>query len=249
MAFMTTEISGTGTLTFRAKCAKSSSAGSAVTFDVYEEKDSQTEFYKKIDDTGDEWMICSYFKGNASNRHVIWRFSGWSDDDKSWVDQVHWYPGKSVTVQGNNIDSSVSAEVMEAILQNWDAILGENSTSISTVVATGPAVTNAVALLNGGYRPEVDTSVVPPTLTFNEVVVLDVSISEFSVTNLPFATLKATISPHGTPPDVGVWGAPTLTSGWSQVESEGDFSKFAAEGIVSFEFDVSTNRFFKVITK
>ena len=151
-------------------------------------------------------------------------------------------------MESNKLTDEEKNVVKEAILQRWDTLLGENAASISSVVAQGPAVTNAVALLKGGVLPDVEPSGSSATLTFNEGI-LDVLISEFSVTNLPSATLKATLSPHGSRPNVGVWGAPTLTSDWSQIESEGDFSKFAAEGIVSFEFNVSTNRFFKVIAK
>ena len=150
----------------------------------------------------------------------------------------------------NNIDSTNRAEVTEAILSNWDAILGENAASVSTVVATGPAVTNAVALLAAGFLPAVETSGSSATLTFTEHGPdLAIRISAFAVTNLPTASLEASISPHDTQPTVGLWGAPTLTSGWSQVESEGDFSRFVDEGIVAFEFNVSTNRFFKIIAQ
>ena len=149
-------------------------------------------------------------------------------------------------VQGNTIDATGKAEVTEAILSRWDAIFGDDAASVTAVVAKGRAITNAVALLDAGFLPEIDMSVSPVTLTFTE---MNVSISEFSVTNLPTATLKVAISPHDAQPAVGVWAAPTLTSGWSQVESEGDFSRFAADGIVAFEFDVSTNRFFKIMAK
>ena len=171
-----------------------------------------------------------------------------NENDKCWVDQVHWYPGRSVTVEGDNIDPTNRAEVTEAILSRWDAIFGDDAASVSNVVATGQAVTNAVSLLEGGFLPDVDTSVSPAVLTFTDKN-MNVLISEFSATNLPAATLKATISPHDAQPVVSLWGAPTLTSGWSQVESEGDFSRFVAEGIVAFEFNVGTNRFFKIIAR
>ena len=160
---------------------------------------------------------------------------------------MHWYPGRFVTVDANGITCDETNAIKSAILEHWDSILGENASSIPTVVATGPAVTNAVGLLNNGYRPELDLTASPPTLTFDNRQTI--RISDFVVTNLPTAILEATILPHDTQPEVNLWGAPTLTSGWSPIESEGDFSKFAAEGIVSFEFDVSTNRFFKVIAQ
>ena len=245
---MTTMVEGIGTLTFRVRSIRTHSDVDVFAYVLLEE-DGHDPGRTYVNNTSGEWIPFAYSKTDLAPRSFEWRYAGWYDDDQYWVDQVHWYPGKRVTVQGDNIDSSVEAEATEAILQNWDSILGASASSVSNVVAKGPAVTNAVALLNSGYRPEVDTSVVPPTLTFNEAVLLDISISEFSVANLPTATLKAIISPHGTPPDVGVWGAPTLTSDWSRVITTDDFSAFAAEGIVSFEFDVSTNRFFKVITK
>ena len=246
IAIMTTAVEGTGTLTFQAKGIKRTSYATEL-LSFYCDENAPLI---KLDDTGDRWVSCAYCKTDLAPTTLKWWYVGRSDADACWVDRVHWYPGKRVTVQEDHIDSSVEAEITEAILQNWDAILGENATSVSNVVAKGPAVTNAVALLNSGYRPEIDTSAVPPTLTFNEVVVLDVSISEFSLANLPTATLKVLISPHSALPEVGLWGAPTLTSDWSQViTTVNDSSAFLDEGIVSFEFDVSTNRFFKVITK
>ena len=251
VALMTTVLPEAGTLTFRVKCAKSALSSTVTVFDFYDGTTSSgTDFYVKIDDTDGEWVLCSYVKENSAAKSVTWRFSGWSDDDSGWVDQVHWYPGRSVEVPGNNIDSTNRAEVSEAILSNWDAILGENAASVSTVVATGPAVTNAVALLAAGFLPAVETAGSSATLTFTEHDLdLAIRISAFAVTDLPTASLEASISPHDTQPTVGLWGAPTLTSGWSQVESEGDFSRFVDEGIVAFEFNVSTNRFFKIIAQ
>ncbi len=235
MSKMTAEAAGVGTVTFWAKTV----SPGVLLFNEKPQGGISTD---------GEWKFYSFELGDAES--FLWRGTMYDDDSAvCWVDQIHWYPNRFVTVENNKLTDEEKNVIKEAILQSWDVILGASAESVSTVIATGPAVTNAVALLNGGYRPEVDTSVSPPTLTFNEVIVLDVSISEFSVTNLPIATLKATLSPHNTPPAVRVWGAPTLTSGWSQIESEGDFSKFAAEGIVSFEFDVSTNRFFKVIAQ
>jgi hypothetical protein len=45
---------------------------------------------------------------------------------------------------------------------------------------------------------------------------------------------------------LGVWGAPTLTSEWSKVESTCDLSSYLTDGTAVFGFDAGTNRFFKV---
>ena len=246
-AFMTTTLNGVGTLTLRVKVATPS--GSPLFMGLGGSAQQGGYAWKQyVADTADGWMLYSVSKNGGEPETFTWTYSGYGDDYEVWVDQVHWYPGRRVTVQGNNIDPTNRAEVTEAILSHWDAIFGDDAASVSNVVATGQAVTNAASLLNGGVMPDVDTSVSPAILTFTEKS-MNVLISEFSVTNLPAATLKATISPHDTQPTVGLWGAPTLTSGWSQVESEGDFSRFVDEGIVAFEFNVSTNRFFKIIAQ
>jgi hypothetical protein len=43
-----------------------------------------------------------------------------------------------------------------------------------------------------------------------------------------------------------VWGAQTLTSEWSKVESTCDLSSYLTDGTAVFGFDAGTNRFFKV---
>ena len=246
VSLMSTTVNGPGTLTFQYKMELTNPERTPF---VLKGPDGDATLENDLN-----WHLYTYTISAVGSVAVSWQFTNYKDQDggdfTGWVDQVHWYPGKSVTVPGNNIDSTNRAEVTEAILSNWDAILGENATSVSTVVATGPAVTNAAALLAAGFLPAVETAGSSATLTFTEHGPdLAIRISAFAVTNLPTATLKASISPHDTQPTVGLWGAPTLTSGWSQVESEGDFSRFVDEGIVAFEFNVSTNRFFKIIAQ
>ena len=258
LSYMTASVAGPGTITFRTKLKASNEDGTTYDDPILTfPKNNTSGETLSLKQTGEEWKEIVFEVTEAGATVLEWTFSNFKGvpvgetvvvDCRGWVDQVHWYPNRFVAVNSTKLTAEEKNVLKEEILQRWDAILGANATSVSTVAATGPAVTNAVALLKGGALPVVDSSVSPATLTFNEMA-LEVSITEFSVTNLPSVTLKAIISPHGTPPAVGVWGAPTLTSDWSQVETSGDSSAFAAEGIVSFEFDVSTNRFFKVIAK
>ena len=247
-SLMKARIEGPGTLSFGVKTIILDGGW----FGLYPgDNDYEPPFVIQHVNTDGAWKRYVYEVKGSDDSTYTWLFYSYGtggEKDQCWLDQIHWYPNRFVTVESNKLTDDEKNAIKESILQNWDAILGANATSVSTVTATGPAVTNAVTLLEGGTLPGVEVSGASATLTFNEAV-LDVLISEFSVTNLPSATLKAILSPHGTPPDVGVWGATTLTSDWSRVITTDDFSAFAAEGIVSFEFDVSTNRFFKVIAK
>ena len=90
------------------------------------------------------------------------------DDDSAvcWVDQIHWYPNRFVSVESNKLTDEEKNVIREAVLQNWDAILGVDGTSVSHVVAAGADVTNAVALIAGGIMPGVDIEDATATLTF-----------------------------------------------------------------------------------
>jgi hypothetical protein len=115
-------------------------------------------------------------------------------------------------------------------------------------------VTNALSILNLGYKPEytINGSSVA-NLTFTNAPVL--AVNAFEVEDPAAASLGASVTntswglpdySNGVDKALAVWGAPTLTSDWSRVEAECDLSRYVSEGIALFDFDVGTNRFFKV---
>ena len=242
VARMTATLPGTGTLTFKARCQKINAAPNSG--DIFSVQIDSTSLVAVKEST--DWVSYSYSSTSSSSKLLKWVYAGYENDDKCWIDQVHWYPGRFVTVDSNKVTDDEKNAIMDAVLSRWDSILGVSASSISRVVATGPAVTNAVALLQRGVLPDVDASASPVTLTFTEKD-LAFSISEFVMTNLPTAYLEVTVtSSSDNAPNLGIWGAPTLTSAWSRVEATGNSSRYAEESVISFEFDVTTNRFFKV---
>ena len=81
------------------------------------------------------------------------------------------------------------------------------------------------------------------------------SVNAFDVGNSGGASLGVSVtntswglpdSSEGVAHSLGVWGSPTLTSDWTRVDAECDFSRYVSEGVALFDFDVGTNRFFKV---
>jgi len=264
---MTTLIEGTGTLTFRVKILTASDDNKEFNFyvgDGYNNTVSGiTELYYNKELNGD-WILCVFSKTEPAQQKFMWNFVGKSDGDKVYVDQVRWYPDRLVSVNTSGSSWIVSGHevngITESVLSHWDEILPSgiteaqiDATKSDGAEALNSSVTNALAILNLGYAPEytVDGSIA--TLTFTDAPVLAINAFEIvdsaaaflgaSVTNTALALPKWS---EGVDRSLGVWSAPTLTSDWSRVEAGCDFSRYVSDGIALFNFDVGTNRFFKV---
>ena len=177
---------------------------------------------------------------------------------------MRWYPDRLVSVDTNGpsgtswIKSGKEINgITESVLSNWDEILpsGITKVQIDATKAGCPdsSVTNAVSLLNLGYKPEYTVDGLTAKLTFTTAPAL--AVNAFEVEDSTVASLGASVTntswglpdySNGVDKALAVWGAPTLTSSWSRVEAECDLSRYVSEGIALFNFDAGTNRFFKV---
>jgi hypothetical protein len=152
--------------------------------------------------------------------------------------------------------------IAELVLAHWDDIL-PSDVQLAHVNARGDitndteylnsSVTNALTLLNLGYAPECSVNGTEATLTFTNAPSLN--IAAFDASLLPKTGLEVSVTntawglpdwSNGVEYVLGVWGAPSLTSTWSKVDSSCDLSRYLTEGVAVFDFDVGTNRFFKV---
>ena len=150
-AYMTTTLSGAGTLMFRAKIAQPTVGEFLV--DVYAGNDSGSEgTHVKI---GDEakgiWTTYSYSRTETSATNLTWEYKG-ELNNECWIDQVHWYPGHTVDVQDPSFldlpeNRNEENEVIESILQNWNVLLGASAVSVSRITAWGKSITNAVKVI------------------------------------------------------------------------------------------------------
>jgi hypothetical protein len=149
--------------------------------------------------------------------------------------------------------------IIELVLSHWDEILPSSITEVkidstkNELMISNSSVTNAVSILNLGYKPEYTTNGVTAKLTFTDAPVF--AVNAFEVEGSTVATLGASVTntswglpdySNGVDKVLTVWGAPTLTSDWSRDEAECDLSRYVSEGIALFNFDAGTNRFFKV---
>lgn len=264
---MTTLIEGTGTLTFRVKILTASDDNKEFNFyvgDGYNNTVSGiTELYYNKELNGD-WILCVFSKTEPAQQKFMWNFVGKSDGDKVYVDQVRWYPDRLVSVNTSGSSWIVSGHevngITESLLSHWDEILPSgiteahiDATKSDGAEALNSSVTNALAILNLGYAPEYTDDGSIATLTFADAPVL--AINAFEIVDSAAAFLDASVTntalalpkwSEGVDRSLGVWGAPTLTSDWSRVEAGCDFSRYVSDGIALFNFDVGTNRFFKV---
>ena len=264
---MTTLIEGTGTLTFRVKILTASDDNTEFNFYVGDGyKDTvpgiTALYYNK--ELNDDWILCAFSKTEPSQQKFMWNFVGKSDEDRVYVDQVRWYPNRLVSVDTSGSSWIVSGHevngITESVLSHWDEILPPGITE-AQIDATKPdgtetsnsSVTNALAILNLGYAPEYAVNGATAKLTFADAPVL--AINAFEVEDSADASLGVSVTntvlalpdwSEGVERSLGVWGAPTLTSDWTRVEAGCDLSRYVSEGIALFDFDVGTNRFFKV---
>ena len=264
---MTTLIEGTGTLTFRVKILTASDDNKEFNFyvgDGYNNTVSRiTELYYNKELNGD-WILCVFSKTEPAQQKFMWNFVGKSDGDKVYVDQVRWYPDRLVSVDTSGSSWIVSGHevngITESVLSHWDEILpsGITEAQIDATKSDGTetsnsSVTNALSILNLGYAPEYTVDGSTATLTFSDAPVLAINAFEVEDSTVAFLGASVTNTSWGLPDwsegveqMLGVWGAPTLTSDWTRVDADCDFSRYVSEGVALFDFDVGTNRFFKV---
>ena len=183
MSKMTAEAAGVGTVTF---WTKTISPGVL----LFNEKPQGGI------STDGEWKFYSFELGEAES--FLWRGTLYNDDSAvCWVDQIHWYPNRFVAVDHNKLTDEEKNVIKEAVLQNWDAILGANGTSVSHVVATGADVTNAVALIAGSINPDIAIDGTTATLTFRndgEVRKTPVEVPSIESVSYTGEQLTATVS-------------------------------------------------------
>ena len=74
----------------------------------------------------------------------------------------------------------------------------------------------------------------------------EIVITRFDVTSPPRVHIEATASPIVPEARFGVWGSSSQASGWSRIECDADLSRYQADGVVMFDFDIGANKFFKV---
>ncbi len=264
---MTALIEGTGTLTFRLKILTASTDNSEFNLHIGDilsaaiPEIKAVYYYKELND---DWLLCSFRKTDPLLQKFIWNYSGKSDEDRVYVDQVRWYPNRLVSVDTSGeswVESGHEANgIAESLLTRWDDIFPDGITEVH-IDATKPTgaeslnspVTNALSILNFGYKPEYTVNGSTANLTFTDAPVL--AINAFEVEDSVAASLGASVTntswglpdySNGVDKALAVWGAPTLTSDWSRVDAECDLSRYVSEGIALFDFDVGTNRFFKV---
>ena len=264
---MTTLIEGTGTLMFRVKILTASADNKEFNFyvgDGYNNTVSGiTALYYDKELDGD-WILCTFSKTEPSQQKFMWNFVGKSDGDMVYVDQIRWYPDRLVSVDTSGeswVESGHEVNgIAESLLTRWDDIFPDVITEVH-IDATKPTgaeslnspVTNALSILNLGYSPEYAVDGSTAKLTFTDAPVL--SVNAFDVGNSGDASLGVSVtntswglpdSSEGVVHSLGVWGSPTLTSDWTRVDAECDLSRYVSEGVALFDFDVGTNRFFKV---
>ena len=274
-ARMTAEIKGTGTLTFRLRISTANEKIDNV-FGFYKGSNVDTEAEKDYENGpfNGEWILCTVNKSVADLALYTWYFKGKSAEDEVYIDQVRWYPGKSVTVNNAEhnwfgTDDVTARAIKDLVLLNWNGILGSDASSVESMVidavqlkkvndedvTVNSSVTNAIALLRLGYAPvySLNSDGTEGTLSFTNAPT--VAINAFDVATPSAAGLGVSITntswglpswSEGVDQMLGVWGAPTLTSDWTRVDAECDLSRYVSEGVALFDFDVGTNRFFKV---
>jgi uncharacterized repeat protein (TIGR02543 family) len=270
-AELSVAIEGAGTLSFRLKCKSSDTIDKVFKFidgrindDI---KDDDVVNVYKSEKANGEWLHCMFNKREVENITYKWAyFNGKSEDDYIYIDQVHWYPDKQVIVDkdandNNNwkISNPEINNIKESVLLNWDDIFLEDANEVSAVRIkvgksdTDSSVTNGLALLNLGYAPKYSVNGKEATLTFTNAPSLN--IAAFAASLLPTTGLEVSVTntawglpdwSDGVEYMLGVWGASSLTSTWSKVDSSCDLSRYLTEGVAVFDFDVGTNRFFKV---
>ncbi len=265
---MTTLIEGTGTLMFRVKILTASADNKEFNFYVVGDGYTNTVpeitalYYNK--ELDGDWILCVFSKTEPSQQKFMWQFVGNTYEDRVYVDQVRWYPNRLVSVDTSGeswVESGHEVNgIAESLLTRWDDIFPDGITEVQ-IDATKPTgaeslnspVTNALSILNLGYSPEYTVNGSTAKLTFTDAPVL--AVNTFEVKDPAAASLGASVTntswglpdySNGVDKALAVWGAPTLTSEWTRVDAECDISRYVSEGIALFDFDVGTNRFFKV---
>ena len=166
ISYMTASVIGSGTITFRTKLEafyedETIYENPILTFPKNAEGESTR---LSLAQTGGEWKEIVFEVSGSGATVLEWTFTNLKGQGSGenpvgecngWVDQVHWYPNRFVAVDSNKLTDEEKNVIKEAILQRWDAILGENASIVTHATATGSFITNAVELLEDGSVPKI----------------------------------------------------------------------------------------------
>jgi hypothetical protein len=252
---MSVKLPGPGTVTFLVNAAFVSEVGSM----QFTKKD-ELVWSDRIEIKGNSGGWVQYAHTVDAELDVEWRAT-LADGDRCWVDNIRWYPSKSVSVKDGTqaeIPGEDANVIKSEVLAHWHEIFADASETYSSAVfsVAKDDVGRAAAALKLGFCP----TVVPDA---NGSALLmcpwypKISISDFSAANPSATTVGVNVSCYGALP---VWadsaarslkllGAPQLTSEWTRVDAALDTAKYLSSGEAVFSFDALTNRFFKVIAE
>ena len=188
MARMTGRVDRAGTLTFRVKATK---ASSSTVFSFFE---GEWINAINVDDTGGDWVLRTCY---INDPLVTWRYTGKGANDQYWVDQVHWYPGRSVTVDDRFATEAEKAEAQEAILRHWDDLLAADAATVTNVLARGNSVTNVAEILRLGVSPTtLEVNGTTATVQFVDVELpKDIALAHVTVDGLETVYTGSAIEP------------------------------------------------------
>jgi hypothetical protein len=252
---MTAKLPTSGTITFLVK-AISASGSSVVTF---LEKGNYNNRFVTIEGATDGWVQCVC--DVDAELEVEWRAMFDCEDEKAWIDNIRWYPAKSVSVKDGTqaeIPGEDANVIKSEVLAHWHEIFADASETYSSAVFSiaKDDVGRAAAALKLGFCP-----VVIPGAVGNALLMCpwypEISISAFSATDPAVTLVGVDVSCGNAMPawadsaarSLRLLGAPLLTSEWTRVDAALDTAKYLSSGEAVFSFDALTNRFFKVIAE
>lgn len=223
------------------------------------EKNNYNKRFVTIVGATDGWVqcVCSI----DAELEVEWRALFDYEDEKVWVDNIRWYPSKSVSVKTQPEIPGDGVNVIKSeVLAHWYEIFADASDTYSGAVfsVAKDDVGRAAAALKLGFIPTVSRNPADDgsaLLTYG--LYPEISISDFSAANPSAATVGVNVSCYGALPawtdsvarSFRLLGVPQLTSEWTRVDAALDTAKYLSSGEAVFSFDALTNRFFKVIAE
>ena len=264
-AHLSTTIDGPGTITFMVKVGSTSGKIDNFTFRLLGGQiDAEQIIEGKT--TNGEWLLFTFYIDTPGVYQWMFVKKTNRDDDYVYIDQVHWYPGKKVDFVPESLQSWEESQVNRhmirtTVLGRWNEILEGSSDKVLTIKIdmafiqnmANASVTNALPLLNLGFAPSYAIAGAVATLSFTDAPEIAISgIDTWALPDIGMSVCVTNVSlglpkwSDGVERSLVVWGAPTLTSGWSRVESSCDLSSYLTDGTAVFGFDAGTNRFFKV---
>jgi hypothetical protein len=252
---MSVKLPGPGTVTFLVNAAFVSEVGSM----QFTKKD-ELVWSDRIEIKGNSGGWVQYAHTVDAELDVEWRAT-LADGDRCWVDNIRWYPSKSVSVKDGTqaeIPGEDANVIKSEVLAHWHEIFADASETYSSAVfsVAKDDVGRAAAALKLGFCPTVVPSANGSALLMCPWYP-EISISDFSAANPSAATVGVGVSCGNTMPawtdsaarSLRLLGAPLLTSEWTRVDAALDTAKYLSSGEAVFSFDALTNRFFKVIAE